>query len=163
MTEDGLYTNLGKSVPVKWGRTMKASYTVAAVCLGAALLCGCGQQAALEEQTTDAQGTAAETTEQVLYHGGEPRTPEEVLAQALADTGTQAPACPDCGEAMHAVLAAGEELPAKERACVSMAQGSDAVYDLSITYDWTCEACGACDAGHTIEGNRVIICHGWTS
>ena len=66
---------------------MKASYTVAAVCLGAALLCGCGQQAALEEQTTDAQGTAAETTEQVLYHGGEPRTPEEVLAQALADTG----------------------------------------------------------------------------
>ena len=53
---------------------MKASYTVAAVCLGAALLCGCGQQAALEEQTTDAQGTAAETTEQVLYHGGEPRT-----------------------------------------------------------------------------------------
>ena len=137
---------------------MKASYTVAAVCLGAALLCGCGQQAALEEQTTDAQGTAAETTEQVLYHGGEPRTPEEVLAQALADTGTQAPACPDCGEAMHAVLAASEELPAQERACVSMAQGSDAVYDLSITYDWVCPACG-----HTIEGNRVIICHGWTS
>lgn len=80
MAEDGLYTNLGKSVPVKWGRTMKASYTVAAVSLGAVLLCGCGQQAAMEEQTPDAQGTAAETTEQVLYHGGEPRTPEEALA-----------------------------------------------------------------------------------
>ena len=66
-------------------------------------------------------------------------------------------------EKMGATLIDSEELPVKERDCISMAQGSDAVYNLSISYDWQCETCGYCDSGHTIEGNRVIVCHGWTS
>lgn len=142
---------------------MKIKLTFIPILIGTVLLFGCGQKGAEPEQAPTTQETASEseTTEQVLYHGGEPRTPEETLAQALTDVET--PVCPECGEKMRAVLVASEELPVKERACISMAQGSDAVYDLSITYDWKCEPCGYCDSGHTVEGNRVTICHGWTS
>ena len=96
-----------------------------------------------------------------LYHGGAARTPEEALARALEDA--VPPACPDCGGATAAELTASEELPVRQRDCTAMAQGTDAVYDLSLTYDWVCPACGRRDAGHTVTGNRVIVCHGWTS
>ncbi|MFR3792636.1 MAG: hypothetical protein ACLTWO_12095 [Blautia massiliensis (ex Durand et al. 2017)] len=96
-----------------------------------------------------------------LYHGGAERTPEEVLARALEDA--VPPACPDCGAVTAAELTASEELPVQQRDCIAMAQGTDAVYDLLLTYDWVCPACGYRDAGHTVTGNRVIVCHGWMS
>lgn len=142
---------------------MKLRFTLLPALMGVVLLFGCSQNGVESEQPPTVQETASEseTTEQVLYHGGEPRTPEETLAQALTDV--EAPVCPECGEKMGATLIDSEELPVKERDCISMAQGSDAVYNLSISYDWQCETCGYCDSGHTIEGNRVIVCHGWTS
>lgn len=140
---------------------MKIKLTFIPILIGTVLLFGCGQKGAEPEQAPTTQETAAETTEQVQYHGGAPRTPEETLTQALTDVET--PVCPECGEKMGATLIDSEELPVKERDCISMAQGSDAVYNLSISYDWQCETCGYCDSGHTIEGNRVIVCHGWTS
>lgn len=96
-----------------------------------------------------------------LYHGGAARTPEEVLARAL-ETAVP-PVCPDCGAVTAAELTASEELPVQQRDCIAMAQGTDAVYDLLLTYDWVCPACGYRDAGHTVTGNRVIVCHGWMS
>lgn len=96
-----------------------------------------------------------------LYHGGAERTPEEVLARALEEA--VSPVCPDCGAVTAAELTVSEELPVQQRDCIAMAQGTDAVYDLSLTYDWVCPACGYRDAGHTVTGNRVIVCHGWMS
>lgn len=131
----------------------------------AAGLAGCGAAPQAPASTAPAsETTVAETSAQnpdALYHGGAARTPEEALARALEDA--VPPACPDCGAATAAELTASEELPVRQRDCTAMAQGTDAVYDLSLTYDWVCPACGQRDAGHTVTGNRVIVCHGWTS
>lgn len=129
----------------------------------AAGLAGCGAQmpASPAAETTAPVTEEAPATEAALYHGGAARTPEEALARALEDA--VPPACPDCGAATAAELTASEELPVRQRDCTAMAQGTDAVYDLSLTYDWVCPACGRRDAGHTVTGNRVIVCHGWTS
>lgn len=134
------------------------------LCAGLALaLAGCGAQtpASPPAGTTAAAAEEVPAAEEVLYHGGAARTPEETLAQALTEP--EPPLCPVCGAAMEAELTASEALPVREQSCLSMAQGTDAVYDLALTYDWTCAACGHNDPGHTVQGTRVIICHGWTA
>lgn len=88
-------------------------------------------------------------------------TPEETLAQTLE---AEDPVlCPDCGEVLQGVLESSEELPVEEQPCRSMVNGTDAVYKLSLTYDWQCAACGYTDPGQTVEGTRAMVCHGWTS
>ena len=97
----------------------------------------------------------------MVYHGEPTDTPEETLAQTLE---AEDPVlCPDCGEVLQGVLVSSEELPVEEQPCRSMVNGTDAVYKLSLTYDWQCAACGYTDPGQTVEGIRAMVCHGWTS
>lgn len=118
--------------------------------------------ALVEEQSVKTQEIAEETAQNVLYHGGAPKTPEETLAQTLADAGTETPLCPDCATELSAVLTDSEELRVQQQDCQSMLQGTDAIYKLSLTYEWTCPTCGYVDSGHTVEGTSGVVCHGWT-
>lgn len=142
------------------GRAGKMKQKILALVLCVALLSACGTA---KEQPTGTEETAGEAAQEILYHGGEPRTPEETLAQTLTDTGAEVPLCPDCAAELRAVLTDSEELPAEEQDCLSMVQGTDAVYKLSLRYEWKCDACGYADAGHTVEGTKAVVCHGWTS
>lgn len=136
------------------------------------LLSACASAA---EQPAKTQETVEEITEmaaenvtevavqEVLYHGGEPKTPEEALAQALTDADVEVPLCQNCATELTAVLTGSEELPVQQQDCISMVQGTDAVYKLSLEYEWKCSSCGYEDLGHTVEGTKAVVCHGWTS
>ena len=121
------------------------------------------EQPAEVQEPAAVQETAEEAVQEVLYHGGEPRTPEAALAQSLADVSMEIPLCPDCGAELSAILTDSQELPAEEQKCLSMIQGTDAVYKLSLTYEWKCPSCGYADSEHTVEGTKAVVCHGWTS
>lgn len=137
---------------------MKTKILLLVICV--TLLSAC---ASVTEQPAKTQETAEDAAREVLYHGGEPKTPEETLAQTLVDTGVETPLCPNCATELVAVLNASEELPVQEQDCLSMIQGSDAIYKLSLNYEWQCNSCGYVDGGHTVEGVKAVVCHGWTS
>ena len=142
---------------------MKTILVCCTAVLAAGLLGGCTAGApAGSSSVPEREEPAASTAETaVVYHGEPTDTPEETLAQTLE---AEDPVlCPDCGEVLQGVLVSSEELPVEEQPCRSMVNGTDAVYKLSLTYDWQCAACGYTDPGQTVEGTRAMVCHGWTS
>ena len=142
---------------------MKRILVCCTAVLAAGLLGGCTAGApAGSSSAPEREEPAASTAETaVVYHGEPTDTPEETLAQTLE---AEDPVlCPDCGEVLQGVLVSSEELPVEEQPCRSMVNGTDAVYKLSLTYDWQCAACGYTDPGQTVEGTRAMVCHGWTS
>ena len=143
---------------------MKRILVCCTAVLAAGLLGGCTAGApAGSSSAPEREEPAASTAETaaVVYHGESTDTPEETLAQTLE---AEDPVlCPDCGEVLQGVLVSSEELPVEEQPCRSMVNGTDAVYKLSLTYDWQCAACGYTDPGQTVEGTRAMVCHGWTS
>ena len=83
---------------------------------------------------------------EVLYHGGNPLTPEDTLSKVLIETSEKVPVC-----------------PVQEQSCLSMAQGTDGVYNFLLSYEWKCPSCGYTEGAYTSEGTYAIICHGWNS
>lgn len=64
---------------------------------------------------------------------------------------------------MRATLTNSEKLPVQEQSCLSMAQGTDGVYNFLLSYEWKCPSCGYTEGAYTSEGTYAIICHGWNS
>lgn len=100
---------------------------------------------------------------EVLYHGGNPLTPEDTLSKVLIETSEKVPVCPTCKAEMRATLTNSEKLPVQEQSCLSMAQGTDGVYNFLLSYEWKCPSCGYTEGAYTSEGTYAIICHGWNS
>ena len=100
---------------------------------------------------------------EVLYHGGNPLTPEDTLSKVLIETSEKVPVCPTCKAEMRATLTNSEKLPVQEQSCLSMAQGTDGVYKFLLSYEWKCPSCGYTEGAYTSEGTYAIICHGWNS
>ena len=48
---------------------------------------------------------------EVLYHGGNPLTPEDTLSKVLIETSEKVPVCPTCKAEMRATLTNSEKLP----------------------------------------------------
>jgi hypothetical protein len=52
---------------------------------------------------------------EVLYHGGNPLTPEDTLSKVLIETSEKVPVCPTCKAEMRATLTNSEKLPVQEQ------------------------------------------------
>lgn len=79
------------------------------------------------------------------------------------ETSEKVPVCPTCKAEMRATLTNSEKLPVQEQSCLSMAQGTDGVYNFLLSYEWKCPSCGYTEGAYTSEGTYAIICHGWNS
>lgn len=53
---------------------------------------------------------------EVLYHGGNPLTPEDTLSKVLIETSEKVPVCPTCKAEMRATLTNSEKLLFKNKA-----------------------------------------------
>ena len=97
---------------------------------------------------------------EVLYHGGNPLTPEDTLSKVLIETSEKVPVCPTCKAEMRATLTNSEKLPVQEQSCLSMAQGTDGVYNFLLSYEWKCPSCGYTEGAYTSEGNIFVTTTG---
>ena len=88
---------------------------------------------------------------------------EEKPLEVLIETSEKVPVCPTCKAEMRATLTNSEKLPVQEQSCLSMAQGTDGVYNFLLSYEWKCPSCGYTEGAYTSEGTYAIICHGWNS